>query len=507
MLKSEPVGRQPFMTRPHQYTSLPILLCLAAAPILAQTTIGGGACTSSTLNGTYEFLLNGRQVTAAGSISKIVQAVGTATFDGLSAVTVSLTGNSVTGVQAFGTPLAYAGTYSLQSNCVGSVNITTGDIATFTLIAFAGGNTFALIGSDANFAYNGSGNLQPTTCPATLSGVHEFNANGNTLSGASVTSVLDLAGVLNFDGKGNLTANWVQVSNLVSTNVTASGPYTVNSTCLATGTLTDTANNKYAVTFSIYSTAPDFALAMSSPLLVADGSAAAAQSATGAGCSAATLNGTYGLVLNGRIVQGGVATKILNSDGSATFDGVSKVTFNLTSNMVNGSQTFGTPLTYSGTYSLQSNCQGAINITGGDTAVFSLVAYSIDAANQQARNFTLVGTDATYAYNGNGAVQPSACAVSTLSGAFPFNANGRQLSFRSHQYRRSRHRRYRAVRWTRQRAQRHLDPGVEHGYDKRFRNWNLYANGGMCGNPDPHRHRQQQVHGVVDHFWSGGGQR
>src|SRR5579859_7303335 len=88
---------QPLVTLRHKYILLPILLCLPATPVLAQTTIGGGACTSSTLNGTYEFLLNGRQVTAAGAISKIVQAVGTASFDGLSAVTVTLTGNLVAG--------------------------------------------------------------------------------------------------------------------------------------------------------------------------------------------------------------------------------------------------------------------------------------------------------------------------------------------------------------------------------------------------------------------------
>jgi uncharacterized protein (TIGR03437 family) len=311
---------------------------------------------------------------------------------------------------------------------VGSISITSGDAGTFTLESYNQGRSFALIGSDANYAYNGGGNLQPATCPTTLSGTHEFNANGSTLSGASVTGVLDVAGVLQFDGQGNVTASWTQAANLTTTSVTAIGTYMLNSSCQASATLTDLANNKYAVILSLYSTAPDFALAVSSPQLVFDGYGSAAQVTTASACSASTLNGTYELALNGRQAPMGIPSKILLATGAATFDGQNKVTFTLTSNAVNGSQAFGMQVVYSGTYSLQSNCQGALNITSGDTATFTVVAFSIDANTQQARAFTVVGTDANYAYNGNGNVQPSACAVSTLSGTWPFSGTGNSLS-------------------------------------------------------------------------------
>jgi uncharacterized protein (TIGR03437 family) len=408
-------------------TLLPVFFCLAA-PVLAQPAIGSSPCNSSTLTGTYELILTGRQVTAGGVVSKVFQATGTAAFDGLSKVTFTMTANIVTTSQSFGTPLVYAGLYSMQTNCLGSISITSGDTGTFTLESFSLGKSFAVIGSDANFAYNGTGNMQPAACPTTLSGVHEFNANGSSLSGASVTGVLDVAGVLQFDGQGNMTANWTQVSNLITTSIAATGTYSVNSSCLASATLTDAASNKYAVSLSIYSTAPDFSLAVASPQLVFDGSGSAAQPASGGGCSASMLSGTYELSLGGRLAPGGITTKILASDGAATFDGQSKVTFNLTSNAVNGSQVFGTELAYSGTYSLQTNCQGSISITGGNTATFAVVAYSIDATTQQAKAFTLVGTDANYAYNGGGTTQPSACAVSTLSGTWLFSGTGNSLS-------------------------------------------------------------------------------
>jgi uncharacterized protein (TIGR03437 family) len=407
---------------------LPMLLCFAAGPVLAQTTIGGGACTSSTLTGTYEFLMSGRQVTTAGTVSKLFQAVGTANFDGLSKVTLTLTANTVTATQAFGTPLVYSGTYSLQSNCVGSINITNGDSATFTVEAYNQGKAFAVIGSDTNYAYNGSGNAQPDTCPTTISGIHEFSGTGNTLSGTSVTGVLDVAGVLQFDGQGNLTANWTQVSNLAATTITATGTYSLNSMCMISAALTDSAGNKYALSVSVYGTSPSFAIAVTTPQMVFDGSGAAAQTTTTTGCAVSSLTGPYEFTLSGRLAPNGITSRLQLADGAATFDGLGKVTISLTSNTVNGSQVFGTPLVYSGTYTLASNCQGTISITSGDIASMSLVAYSVDATTLQAKSFTVVGTDASYALNGSGTVQPAACAVSTLSGEFPFSGTGNALS-------------------------------------------------------------------------------
>jgi uncharacterized protein (TIGR03437 family) len=407
---------------------LPIFFCLPATPLLAQTTIGSSACNSGSLNGTYELLLNGRQVTASGATSKIFQAVGTANFDGLSKVTLTMSANTVTTSQSFGTPLVYSGSYSLQTNCVGSINITSGDSGTFTVEAYNGGKAFALVGSDANYAYNGSGNVQAATCPTTISGAYEFSGNGSTLSGASTTGVLDVAGVMQFDGQGNLTANWTQVANLTTTSVAATGTYTLNSSCQASGTLTDAANNKYAVSFSMYATVPDFSFAVSSPQVLFDGGGSATLVPAGGTCAASSLNGTYELVLSGRLSPGGIPSKVLLSDGVATFDGISKVTFTLTANTVNGSQVFGTPLVYSGTYAIQANCQGSISITAGDTATFSMVAFSINTTTLQARAFTLVGTDGTFAFNGSGNVQPAGCALSTLSGTWPFTATGNSLA-------------------------------------------------------------------------------
>jgi hypothetical protein len=317
---------------------------------------------------------------------------------------------------------------------VGTITITSGDTATYALEAFTQpgpatvASGFAVVGSDSSYAFNGTGSAQPAVCPTSITGAHEFNATGSGLSGASVASTLDSAGIFLFDGQGNLTANWTQVSNLTTTQVTATGAYVVGSGCLASATLTDTADNKYTFSMSLTSASANFAFAATSPTELFDGTGSAMQPAAVTSCAASTLDGTYYMTLSGRYAPSGTATKILASNGAATFDGAGHVTFNLTSNAVNGSQVFGAPLTYSGTYSMQSTCLGAINITTGDTAAFAMVAYNFNTTTMQAKSFQLVGTDATYAYTGGGSVQPAACAVSTLSGAWAFSGTGNSLS-------------------------------------------------------------------------------
>lgn len=412
------------MRRRH-FALLPILLSLPAAPAFGQPTIGGAACSASTLNGSYALVLNGRQVASTGAITGVFQAVGAASFDGRGAVTMNLTANTAGASQAFGTRVTYSGSYTLQPNCLGTITLTSGDTGTFTLEAY--GNAFTMIGSGSAYAYNGTGTLQPAACPTAINGLHEFNGTGTALSGSSVTGVLDAAGTLVFDGKGNVTANWTQASNLTTTSVAATGTYTVGAGCTGSATLTDAANNKYTMSMSFNSTSPGFGYSVSSSGLVFDGLAGAMESAS-ASCSASMLNATYQLALGGRIIAGGVVTKILVAEGSASFDAKGGVTFALTSNAVNGSQAFGTAARYSGSYAVNSNCQGSITLTTGAAASFGMVAYNIDTATQQVRSFTLVGTDATYAYNGGGTLQPAACLNSTLSGGWPFSAAGNILS-------------------------------------------------------------------------------
>jgi hypothetical protein len=247
--------------------------CLFAAPLFAQSPqIGGGTCSSSTLSGVYSLTLAGRDLSSSVSFSNVLQGIGTANFDGLSKVTLTLTNNTN---KLFGQAQTWSGTYSLQSNCIGVVTITTGDTANFTLGAYDTGEGYFITGQDGVYSFLGSGNSQPTsTCTtATLSGVYQANANGFLLASGAIGGVSQLSGLLTFDGAGNLTANFVLSVSGTSTPAAATGTYSVSTNCTATGTITDPLGDKYALVLTITTAnGSNFIISAAGPTLMYSGS-------------------------------------------------------------------------------------------------------------------------------------------------------------------------------------------------------------------------------------------
>jgi hypothetical protein len=136
----------------------------------------------------------------------------------------------------------------------------------------------------------------------------------------------------------------------------------------------------------------------------------------GGSCTSATLSGNYSLTLSGRDA-GSVATLSAASVGvgTATFDGLNKVTFTLTTNTAKSQ---GAAETLSGTYSLEVNCTGSIAIASGDTASFTLAAYN------QGKSYLIAGEDGTYVFSGSGSALPATCSASQLDGTYSFNGTG-----------------------------------------------------------------------------------
>ncbi len=138
------------------------LPCLLAASLFAQPQIGGGTCSSSSLTGNYSLTVTARDVSSSVSFTKSLQGIGTATFDGLSKATFNLTNNTN---QTAGTAQTWSGTYSMQSNCVGVITITTGDTATFSVGVYNAGKDYVLTGQDGVYSFTGSGSSASCDLP------------------------------------------------------------------------------------------------------------------------------------------------------------------------------------------------------------------------------------------------------------------------------------------------------------------------------------------------------
>src|SRR5580693_2211436 len=123
--------------------------CLLAAPVFGQT-ITGGSCSAANLTGTYSLTLSGRGISAAGSFAGSFQGAGTITFDGVGKVTMTGTANTNL---ATGKAFTYSGTYTLPTNCFGTITLTTGSTATFALVVWSSGSQYNITGSDATFTY------------------------------------------------------------------------------------------------------------------------------------------------------------------------------------------------------------------------------------------------------------------------------------------------------------------------------------------------------------------
>lgn len=228
-------------------TFLACLPGLLAVPLLAQPQIGGGNCSTATLNGTYSATLTGRILSSTLTFTATTEGVGSVTFDGQSKVTFTLTTNTN---KTFGTAQTLSGTYTLQANCVGVVTITSGDTATLTLSAYNQGKAYLVTGQDGVYAFTGSGSVLPATCPTALTaGTYPVNGTGFGLTASALTSTFNLLGVVQLSGTNTITMNLFEASNNGSTNVSSTGTYTLNSNCSATANLTDASGNKYSLVF------------------------------------------------------------------------------------------------------------------------------------------------------------------------------------------------------------------------------------------------------------------
>jgi uncharacterized protein (TIGR03437 family) len=237
-LNSSACFERPFVSR-MSHIKLLLLLILVLAPLKAQTQIGGGTCSNSTINGAYFYLLSG-EVLSNGSTDAYAE-LGMLTADGNG----NITGQSRASLGgALGT-YSLSGTYTVQGNCSGTIMLSV-DSQTPTPVMFQivnGGEGMVVAFSESNEviigrAYRQSAQSGNACSTASLSGSYGYLLSGVT-SAYGGSLLFSEAGSVVSDGAGGLTAIGFANAGGTTAMVTGTGSYTVSSDCSGTVQVND----------------------------------------------------------------------------------------------------------------------------------------------------------------------------------------------------------------------------------------------------------------------------
>lgn len=207
--------------------------CLTILVILAVMTVGraGASCSDESLKGSFGIAINGLDPSFLFTAS-----MGLLTMNGTGGVSGTWT-TSDNGVITNG--VAVTGSYAVEANCLGTVEITPsgGAAQTFEIVIDSTRN-LEVIQTNTGYTVSGFGLAQGgVVCTlAALKGIYGFSGNG--WDAASPDIPFSIMGESSADGAGNLKGE--QVSSNAGTIVTQtlSGTYTVNSDCTGTTTTT-----------------------------------------------------------------------------------------------------------------------------------------------------------------------------------------------------------------------------------------------------------------------------
>jgi uncharacterized protein (TIGR03437 family) len=219
---------------------LAALLALPLCGLLqAQTQIGGGTCTTSTLNGTYFYLLSGT-VLSQGSYYAYA-GLGKLVANGQG----SVSGQSQASLGGSLASYSLAGTYNVQGNCSGTMSLSVNGVAT-SPIAFQitnGGLGLVVAFSTPGEVVVGRGYRQTAQAGSiqctigSLTGAYGYLLTGVTSASGSTLYYSDAGSVVS-DGGGNLTSQDVVNLGGTTVNLQATGSYSISSDCTGNAQLT-----------------------------------------------------------------------------------------------------------------------------------------------------------------------------------------------------------------------------------------------------------------------------
>lgn len=215
-----------------------ILLILSAAQRLYASPPGN--CSLASLNGSYSFF---EAATLIGDPAMRMVTSGIIHFDGNG----NSSGESITNMEGWGVAGAdtFTGTYSVNSDCTYSGDLTGGGVTFHFVGTIAGAGMFQethyVITDSGWFAPGIVKKIQPTACSlATLKGSYALYGEG-TVTASTPSQPITHVGMVTYDGAGKFSGGDTIMLNGVLIPDTFTGTYTVTGECMISVEIASTA--------------------------------------------------------------------------------------------------------------------------------------------------------------------------------------------------------------------------------------------------------------------------
>jgi uncharacterized protein (TIGR03437 family) len=201
--------------------------------------IGGASCSTSMVNGTYFYMLTGTVSSRGESVPYLELGDLVANGSG------SVSGESNTNLNGLKNTNSLAGTYSVQSNCTGSITLTVNSQTITALTVQVINNAQGMILAISNDGEVVTGRAYRTTAASgtpqcgngSLSGTYGYVLTGFA-SVSGVSYLYSDSGQVTADGNGNLTSTSITNAGGAFSNIAGTGSYSVTSQCNGTASLT-----------------------------------------------------------------------------------------------------------------------------------------------------------------------------------------------------------------------------------------------------------------------------
>lgn len=253
-----------------------------------------------------------------------------------------------------------------------------------------------------------------TCAPSTISGPYGHALSGFLVDSQRITPFADY-GTLVADGNGSFSGTSTASTGGIIATRNISGKYSINTNCTGTATFGDSLGNVLTLAFTVVDNGREIQFIQTDNGTVVSGKAQRRSSA----CDSSAFSGPYTYAIRGWVVAGGTYQPFADA-GRIVADG---------NGALNGKSTYSASgaigrRTFSGSYSIDSNCSGTAILRDNLGNVATLPITVVDGGQE----VLFIQSESGTTISGRAHRGQFACATSVLSGPYSYSIAGYVVS-------------------------------------------------------------------------------